>query len=245
MSNETETGQNRPVEPEPAAATGAAETTASSATSSNWNFSAMVVGLPGFGKTSVMTSLARRHLETTNGIVLAHDPMGQFGAHGCALFADAAAWRAAASSGKPMPRGAALMSPDADDVTQLAMDLGERLNTANRVTTPILVAYDEATMRGASGSTFCSPLDNRALSMRRHHGIGMIFNLQLPTQLTARFWNMSTDAYVFAQTAKRAKQLDELLFLDEGVLARAGVCQLPKFSYLHVRVGTGIVDEEL
>ncbi len=130
-------------------------------------------------------------------------------------------------------------------MTQLGLDLGERLNTANRVTTPILIAYDEGSLRGASGSTFISPLDNQALALRRHRGVGMIFNLQLPTQLTARFWNMSTDAYVFRQTTKSAKALDELLFLEEGTLARAGVCQLEKFSYLHVRVGDGIVDEEL
>ena len=54
-----------------------------------------------------------------------------------------------------------------------------------------------------------------------------------------------TDAYLFRQTADRAKQLENLLFLEKGELSRAGITHLEKHSYIHVSIGDGIVDEAL
>lgn len=215
----------------------------------SYNFAAIVVGLPGYGKTTLQVALIRRHLQETDGIVLAHDPVHQFVQHGCAYYEDAGAWRAAAAAaareGKPMPRGASIGGVDSDAITELAMQLGEKLNTADRVACPILVPFDEGSLREGSGSTHISKLDNQLLALRRHRGVAPIFNLQEVAQLTARFYRMSTDFFLFRQTVDRAAQLDGLLFLEPGTLERAGVAQLDKHRYLHVRLGEGVVGDRL
>lgn len=214
----------------------------------SYNFSAMIVGLPGQGKTTLVTQLIGRHLETTRGIVLAHDPVQQFTRIGCRWYKDAHAWRleaaAAAAKQQPMPRGAAI-GGNAEDVVRLALELGEKLNTADAVAVPILVPFDEASLRDGSGSTYASKEDTELLSLRRHRGVAPIFNLQEIKQLTARFYRMSTDVYLFRQTSDRALELDSLLFLERGTLEAAGVTQLEQHHYVHVQVGVGVVDAPL
>lgn len=215
---------------------------------SGFNFSAVVLGPPGAGKTTLVSSLVRRHLDDENGIVFVHDPVFQFSKHGCHAYKDAAAWRTAAAAAAeqqtPMPRGASV-GGDAESVTRLAMELGERINRADDVRVKILLAYDEGSLIETSGSTFMSSLDNTLEATRRHRGIGMVRNLQQPTQLMSRFWLMATDAYIFRCTTKQAKQLDDLLLLEPGDLARAGASRLPKYEYIHVRPGEGIVGDPL
>lgn len=213
------------------------------------NFCGIVVGLPGHGKTTLQISLIRRHLAETDGIVLAHDPVMQFTAHGCAYYRDVAAYRAAAaeaaSKKQPMPRGASIGGLDSDGVVELAMQLGEKMNTAKRVAVPILVPFDEGSLREGSGSTHISKLDNELLALRRHRGVMPVFNLQEPAQLMSRFYRMATDVYLFRQTEDRAYQLDNLTSLEKGTLARAGVTRLEPHHYIHVKPGVGIVKEAL
>jgi hypothetical protein len=215
----------------------------------DWNFAAVVVGLPGVGKTTLQVQLIRRHLQTPTGIVLAHDPMAQFTRHGCHFYKDANAWRAAAAkaakSKTPMPRGASIGGYDSDGITTLALEIGELCNRAERITVPILVPYDEGSLREGSSSSHITPLDNRLLAVRRHAGVGPVFNLQECKQLTARFYRVATDVFLFRQTAERARELDSLLFLERGTLEAAGVTQLENHRYLHVKVGQGIVREPL
>lgn len=215
----------------------------------SWNFCGIVVGLPGYGKTTLQISLVRRHLAETKGIVLAHDPVTQFTKHGCAYYKDVAAYRSAAaeaaSKKQPFARGASIGGDDSDAVVELALELGEKLNTADRVAVPILVPFDEGSLREGSGSTHISKLDNRLLAVRRHRGVGPVFNLQEPAQLMSRFYRMATDVYLFKQTEDRAYELDKLLFLDKGTLARAGVTHLVEHHYIHVRPGRGIVEDAL
>lgn len=216
----------------------------------DYNYSAIVVGPPGFGKTSLQVELIKRHLRETPGIVLAHDPLRQFVREGCAWYSDAAAWRLAARkvAANPklmMPRGASIGGTDSDEITDLAMELGARLNSAKRVRVPILVPYDEGSLREGSGSTFISAKDNQFLALRRHKGVLPIFNLQDVRQLTERFYRMSTDVYLFRQTSDRARTLDNLLLLEKGTLEREGICALPKHSYIHVRIGEGVVGDAL
>lgn len=215
----------------------------------SWNYSAVIVGLPGYGKTTLQRSIIQRHLTETAGIVLAHDPMRQFLDLGCRWYADAAAFRAAALAAaakkEPLPRGASIGGMDSDAITQLALEIGRKQNTAARVALPILVPFDEGSLREGSGSTYVSKLDNELLATRRHAGVGLVFNLQEPAQLMSRFYRMSTDVYLFRQTEDRAYELDKMLFLDKGTLARAGVTLLEKHRYLHVRVGEGVVGEPL
>jgi ABC-type oligopeptide transport system ATPase subunit len=213
----------------------------------DWNFSAIVVGLPGSGKTTLQRSLIRRHLTTTNGIVLAHDPMAQFKRDGCVFYRDVADYRAkaaaAAAANTTLPRGACIGGFNSDDVMRLAVDLGEKLNTAERVNVPILVPCDEGSLREGSGSTHVSELDNRILSTRRHLGLGLILNVQEAAQLMNRWYRMSTDVFLFKQTSDRARKLDEWLQLERGSLESWGVTELADHHYLHVRPGKGLVTD--
>jgi hypothetical protein len=215
----------------------------------SWNFSAIVVGLPGYGKTTLQAQLIQRHFETTDGIVLAHDPVRQFAKLGCHVYPDAAAYRRAAAEAAtkktPMPRGASIGGTDSDSIVMLAMEMGEKLNTADRVRVPILVPFDEGSIREGSGSTYVSKLDNQLLATRRHLGVGLILNVQECAQLMNRWYLMSTDVYLFRQTSDRANLLDGYLALEKGTLARAGVTRLEQHRYLHVRCGVGVVSEAL
>lgn len=215
-----------------------------------WNFCAYIIGPPEYGKTSILRKLVRRHLtELPTGIVLIHDPVAQFAKDGCAFYRDANAYRAAAAAAlkakKPMPRGASL-GGSAEELTRLALSLGERAgNTQDHVRVPILLGFDEASLRDGSGSTWMGKDDNELLSTRRHRGVGIVMNIQDTGQLTERFFRMSTDNYVLAQTTESATKLEKALMLERGTLLRAGVTQLPIHQYLHVRLRVGVVAEAL
>lgn len=246
----------------------------------SYNFSAIVLGPPGFGKTTIVATLVRRHLEVqpsldgptemvardaelsgmpklaeevrgrraprAASIVFVHDPVFQFAKHGCAVYKDADEWRrkaaAAAAAKQGMPRGASI-GGDAESVTRLALELGERVNRADDVRVKILLAYDEGSLIETSGSTHIGTLDNQLEATRRHRGVGIVRNLQQPTQLMSRFWLMCTDAFILRATSKQAKQLDDLLLLEPGELTRAGCSRLERYRYIHVRPGEGIVSE--
>jgi hypothetical protein len=211
----------------------------------------MIVGPPEYGKTSIARDLVRRHLrEMPTGLALVHDPVAQFGKDGCYAYANADAWRAAArEAAKPeapgMPRGASL-GGTTDEVVALARELGERAgNTQDNVRQPILVVLDEGSTSESSGSTWIGKQDQQSLALRRHRGNGFVFNVQTPTMLHARFWEMATDFYIMVQTSKHAAVLDERLALEKGTLQRAGVCTLKPHKYLHARRVVGVVPEEL
>lgn len=215
---------------------------------SGYNFTGIIVGPPGFGKTTLQRALVRRHLAQPTGVVLAHDPLYQFGKDGCHAYKDAAAWRAAAVAAAakklPMPRGASI-GGRSEDVTQLALDMGERLNRANDTRVAILTPYDEGSLLSSSGSTYMGDAENETLALRRHRGVGAVYNLQEPKQLTAKFYRMSTDVYLFRQTEENAHHVEKHMLLEKNELLRAGVTRLPEHRYLHVRLGKGLVAEAL
>lgn len=214
-----------------------------------WNFNAIIVGLPGDGKTTVVMHYIRRHLLETPGIVIAHDPLAQFTRIGCVHYPSVGAYRAAsakaAKAKAPMPRGASIGGDDADAITELALGLGEKLNTADRVRVPILVPFDEGSMRDGSGSTWMGKLDRRFIVLRRHRGVGGIFNVQETAMLTAAFYRMSTDVILFQLPSDRAAKLDVKLYLEKGTLVRAGVTRLPPHKYIRVRPRVGVVEGPL
>lgn len=214
-----------------------------------WNYCAYVVGPPEYGKTTIAAMIARRHLETMpTGILFVHDPVAQFAKHGCAYYATVDAWRVAAREASTkktaLPRGASI-GGDASEVTALALELGEKMNRADAVRVPILLVYDEASLMDTSGSTYMGKLDNTLIATRRHRGVGLVFNLQDPGQLTSRFFRMGTDYYLLAQTSRAAAQLDERLYLEPGTMLAAGVTRLEMHQYLHVRQRVGVVAEPL
>lgn len=214
-----------------------------------WNFCGFIVGPPEYGKTTIARQLVRRHLRDTSGVVLVHDPVAQYRKDGCAYYEHANAWRNAAAKAarekRPMSRGASL-GGTTEAIVSLAMDLGRRSsNRQDNVRLPVLVVLDEGSTNDGSGSTWIGKEDMQALAMRRHLGVGFVFNLQRPTMLTSAFFELGTDFYLFAQTSKHAAVLNERLYLEPNTLERAGVCGLPMHRYLHVRQRVGTVPEAL
>jgi len=216
-----------------------------------WNFCAYIIGPPEYGKTTIAKALVQRHLADPDGVVFVHDPVAQFSEQGCAYYANADAWRdaaraaAAAEPPTPLPRGSSL-GGDAEQVTALAMELGRKVgNRENAVRRKFLVVYDEASLRTDSGATYMGKMDNEVLATRRHLGVGLVNNLQDPTQLMSRWLRMGTDFYLFVQTSRYAAVLDEALYLEKGTLEKAGVTRLGQYQYLHVRMRVGVVGEAL
>lgn len=209
----------------------------------SYNFCAILIGPPGCGKTTLAGALAQAHMKA-GGIVLAHDPVTQFAKYGCAVYADAAAYRAkAATAGAAMPRGASI-GGDAAEVMRLAADIGKRCNRADDVRVKILFIADEMSL-GASGPTWVDKQDNQVLATRRHLGIGLVMNVQQPNQLTSRFYSMCTDVAIFRTSADRAARLDNELLLDRGTLEKANVMDLEKFHYVRVTLGEGVNPDPL
>lgn len=222
----------------------------------SFNESHIIVGPPGAGKTVLASRLVRRHLEHPDGVVFVHDPVGQFARHGCHVYNDVAAWRAAAAKcsskdGPKLPRGAALGGSD-EEITRLVLDLGKKCNSVDRIAVRFMLVYDEGSLRTSSGATYMGATDNEVLAVRRHRGIALVYNLQDPGQLTERFFRMATDVWLFRQTTTNAAKLEKLLILEPGELVRAGITRLPPptakggavtLHYLHVRVGQGIIAE--
>lgn len=208
----------------------------------DFNFAACIIGPPQFGKTTLARSLMGRHLaDFKDGIVIAHDPLQQFGARSYKTPADV---RAAFIAAEPMPRLISVTS-DAPGCTSLAYEIGERWNTAKRTTRPILLCYDEGSLIGSSGATWMGQADKEALAVRRHRGVGLVYNLQRYNQFTQSFYDSATDLYLFCQLPTRLAAIEEALGLHAGTLKAAGADTLPQHHYLHLRHHVGVVSEVL
>lgn len=221
----------------------------------NWNLCAYLIGPPEYGKTSLMRTLVRRHLQTVpTGPVLIHDPVAQFRKDGAVFYKNVEAYRArlveaakkkGGGGAEHVPRVASI-GGSAEALTKFAMQLGERAgNSQDFVRVPVLLCFDEGSLRDGSGATWMGKDDNELLATRRHKGVGILMNIQDASQLTERFFRMSTDVYVMAQTSKNALRLDRAMMLEDGTLERAGVTKLDKHRYLHVKLRVGVVPEAL
>lgn len=198
------------------------------------NYAGIACGGAGAGKTTLARQLVRQHLqERPGGIVLAHDPVGQYGR---APFEDAAAARAAIVDAQRRKTSLPRVLPiggDSERITELAIELGRRANRAQHVPRPILVVYDEASLLSGSGSTWIGRVDQQSLAIRRHLGVMSLYLLQRPQQLPEPFWALATDCYLFAGPSTTARRAEELFLLERGELEQ--IRDLPRFRYLHVR----------
>jgi len=209
----------------------------------SFNSATVIVGPPQYGKTTIARDVALAFLrEHPKGLVMAHDPNRQFRDF-CRTYETAADWRAklarAASKSEPFARGASI-GGSAAELAQVAIELGRRWNTADRVRVPLLLVYDESSLLETSGSSHIGQADTQLLSNRRHWGIGPIYNVQRPTALTEAFYSMATDVYILAQPSeRRTGVLEEYLGLKGGALS--SLVGAPKFRFAHWRAGEGLV----
>ncbi len=212
-------------------------------TTSEFNKAVVIVGPPQYGKTTIARTEAIEHLaKHPKGLVLAHDPNRQFRDF-CAVYETAAEWRAAmtraASKGTPFARGASIGGSSAE-LTKVAIELGRRWNTADRVRVPIFLVYDESSLLEGSGSSHIGQQETQLLSNRRHWGIAPLYNVQRPTALTEAFYSMATDVYVLAQPGEgRTKVIEDYLGLRAGSLSH--LVGARKFCFSHWRAGEGLV----
>lgn len=204
---------------------------------SEYNFAALLVGDARAGKTTLAKRLMREFLgERPTGIVLAHDPVGQFSrARFSSGEAALEAIARAQAERSPMSRVLSI-GGESKGVTRLAMKLGEDAgNTQYRAIRPVLVVYDEASML-SSGRTHIDKEEEQALATRRHRGVGAITCAQQASQLAAPYWNFSTECRLFWQTAENVARVEKMFGLERGTLnRRAG--GLRPFHHLRIERG--------
>lgn len=214
-----------------------------------WNFMALIIGPPEYGKTSILRALARRHLqEHEKGIVLLHDPVGQFFKDACVWYRDANAYRAAVRAAHekklPMPRGASIGGSDVE-LIRLAIEMGKRAgNTQWNVRLPIFVGFDETAMKQGSGATYVGDDDGELMTARRHYGIGIAINAQDGGMLMKRWLTLATDLYLMVQTEEDVLRIEKKFKLAKGSLVRSGATRLAMHNFLHVRHVVGVVGEK-
>ncbi len=199
------------------------------------DFCALVIGMPGFGKSSLAAHLAEDRLKAGR-VVLVQDAARDFRSI-CAEYPDVATYkRALKAAGGPkaptFPRGAAF-ALGADPVLELAKELGEIWNKPTGGTpVPICVVINEASSSEESGSTYVGRLAEQCLNQRRHLGLELIYCLQRPTQLTAAFWDAATRVDVFYQRRrKNISAIEDALDRDRGSLSFLG--ELPRHRHWH------------
>lgn len=210
---------------------------------SGYDFAGLVIGPPKSGKTTKLRSLVDEHLRAhPTGLALVHDPNLQF-QDLCATYEDVHAWRRALAEHEktktPFPRGAAVAG-DWSELRDMAIAIGRARNRADRVRVPILLACDESSLMADSGRSHIEKAELQLLSMRRHWGIGPVYNAQQATSLVDAFYALSTHVFAFRQVSeKETRKLEERFGLPEGRLA--SLVTAPKFHYVELRAGEGLV----
>lgn len=198
----------------------------------------IVVGLPKHGKS---TTLRRESLEFLNtyptGLVLAHDLNEELAPDITSVYKDTKQWREAFAAGKAT-RGASFLC-SSNEVGELVLELGNRLNSAKDVRVPMKYALDENSESDTSGPTYQGQQDRVIWSRRRHLGVAPFINTQIVTDVNSKFWRAATKVYIFAQAEEQARALEKMLSLPKHALD--SLVNAQKFRYLLWRQGEGLV----
>lgn len=206
----------------------------------------IVVGLPKHGKSTVLLRETKEWLEMyPTGIVLAHDVNEELVQAGFSVAYDnIAQWRvaykAAQAKREPFPRASSFVDCSNEEVGALVIELGKRHNHALDVRVPIKYALDEASESETSEPTYQGKQDRRIWSRRRHLGVAPYLNAQVVSDVNIKFWKAVTKVYIFAQSTKGARDLEEKLSLPAGALA--GLVNAQKYRYLLWLQGEGLID---
>src|SRR5258707_8644161 len=119
---------------------------------------AIVIGPPKHGKTTYVRGMVIDHLSTyPTGIALVQDTNGDQFPDICKTYDSTDQYRqavvAAAGANQKLPRGSAFRGFSSNAIRELAIEIGEKYNSADAVFVPIMLVYDETSMMESSGST--------------------------------------------------------------------------------------------
>lgn len=204
----------------------------------------ILLGPSEYGKSTIIRTLALEHLNShPRALALIHDPHWDFDDVGKKYKTAAevrAAYQASRVEGGPVfARGAAVRG-SSSELRDLAVEMGERSNTKDRVTTPIFFAVDETSLMDGSSKTYAEKADLALLSNRRHYGIHVAMGVQEVTNLTAVWFKQATEVYILSQgTIEAVRELEKRIGLPKGKLDRT--LNAPRFKFLTWRRGEGLV----
>ena len=151
-------------------------------------------------------------------------------------------WRATHAPG-PLPMLGRVIACrlEASEVAAFVMTLGKMVNTAERVTVPILVLFDEGAYLDDSSSTHQGDGDKKLTAVRRHRGIAVGWNVQSPATLPVPFWRLATDVYIVSAlpSYEDARAAEKHCGLDRGALEFAR--RLERYQIVRIHRWRGIV----
>lgn len=200
------------------------------------NSVAVQVGFPGCGKTTLLRDHLVGHLRA-GAYAIVQDPDGQFSGtvptyRSCREYRSAL--RQARADQRPFPRGASIATLDEKELTELGIELAERL-PAERY---LFIGYDEAVLLEESTQHHVSDVHRNLLGRRRHLRIAVEILCQDFGQLHALWQRLATEVYVFRIVDRdRIRTIGNRFGIPYDQLERA-LGSLGPFEYRTIRHGS-------